>query len=101
MISKDEKKYLWSKIEYKKKKISIEQKNELYKLLNDDCKVSKDDFIKILDSLEYSFKKRLKSGPDLKNDIFITIKNKLSKEWIGVKYSNLKSREKRNNKKQN
>ncbi|MCK9477008.1 MAG: hypothetical protein M0R46_13870 [Candidatus Muirbacterium halophilum] len=99
MLNNDEKKYLWNKIEYKKRKIAKETENEIYQMLNSDINISNEDFIKILNSLEYSFKKRLKNGPDMKNDNFISIRNKLPKNWIGVRYSSLKSKEKRDNKK--
>ena len=66
----DEKKYLWSKIEFKKKKTAKENENELYHLLNNDNETfSEDEFLKILNSLEYSFKKKLKTGI-IKNENF-------------------------------
>lgn len=99
MLNKEERKYLWSKIEYKKKKTAIEQENKLFNLLNSDEKINEDDFIFILNSLEYSFKKRLKEGPDFKSDIFLSIKDKLPKSWLGVKYSSLAAKKKKDERK--
>jgi hypothetical protein len=98
MINKDEKDFLWKKIELRKKKNAIETENDLYQLLNTDIQVSKDDFIKILNSLEYSFKQKLKNGT-MKSTTFISIQDKLPEEWLGVKFSVLKAKEKRDNKK--
>jgi len=98
MINKDEKDFLWKKIELRKKKNAIETENDLYQLLNTDIQVSKDDFIKILNSLEYSFKQKLKNGT-MKSTTFISIQDKLPEEWFGVKFSVLKAKEKRDNKK--
>ena len=101
-LTEDEKKYLWSKIEYKKKKKAIEQEedNIIYKTLKGDKKtISSDDFNKILNSLEYTFRKKL-SGIDkpLNNDIFKSILDKIPEDWIGVKYSSLSSKFKRDEK---
>ena len=98
MLNSDEKKYLWSKIEYTKKKKATESENDLYKLLNTDMSVNEEDFIKILNSLEYSFKKKLKEGT-MNNDTFKNIQNKLPKDFVGVKYSNLEQQKKKLNKK--
>ena len=65
---------------------ATESENDLYKLLNTDISVSEEDFIKILNSLEYSFKKKLKEGT-INNDTFKNIQNKLPKDFVGVKYS--------------
>ena len=95
----DEKKYLWSKIEFKKKKTAKENENELYHLLNNDNETfSEDEFLKILNSLEYSFKKKLKTGI-IKNENFKSLKNKLPDSWIDVKYSVISAKNKRDNKK--
>jgi hypothetical protein len=98
MLSQEERKYLWSKIEYKKKKNAIETENKLFDLLNSNERILEDDFIRILNSLEYSFKKRLKEGPDFKNEIFMSIKDKLPESWVGVKFSNLSAKQKRDEK---
>ena len=59
-LSAEERKYLWSKIEYKKKKISIEKENFIYRFLNgNDDDLSYDNFKIILNSLEYRFKNSL------------------------------------------
>ena len=50
-------------------------------LIGDDD-ISTIDFIHILDSLEYSFKKRMKEGPDFNSDIFMSIKAKLPTDWL-------------------
>jgi hypothetical protein len=63
--------------------------------LKTDKKVSTEDFIKILNSLEYGFKKRLKEGPDMSSDSFKSIKEKLPEEWMGVKYSNIEQQKKK------
>jgi len=89
MLSPDEKKYLWNKIEYTKKKKATETENDLFTLLNTNKNVTKDDFLLILNSLEYSFKKKLMES-DLNNEFFKSIKEKLPEEFFGVKYSNLK-----------
>ena len=89
MLNTSEKKYLWSKIETNKKKRAIENENNVFKLLNTNIEVSVDDFIEILNSLEYTFKKKLKEC-DVNNEIFKSIQKKLPTEWLGVKYSNLK-----------
>lgn len=98
-LTNDEKKYLWSKIEYKKKRKAIETENELFQLLHSEGgDISDDEFTKILNSLEYSFKKKLREGT-MKNDNFLSIQKKLPSTWIGVKFGNIKARQKRLNKK--
>lgn len=100
-LTDDEKKYLWSKVEYLKKKHAINTENELYDLLNSDKKeFTKDEFALILKSLEYRFRKKI-SGMDkpLNSELFKEIQEKLPKDWIGVKYSSLKSKEEKENKK--
>ena len=90
MLNKKEKDYLWSKIEYNKKKKAKEKENDIYQMLQGDKEIKNDnDFIKILDSLEYSFKKKLKNGT-IDNNEFLSIQEKLPKDWLDVKYSNLK-----------
>jgi len=90
-LTKDEKIYLWSKIESKKKKKAIETENILFKLLNSD-KTNFNDFETelIIKSLEFIFRKRLIGDkPDLKHKLFISIKNKLPDNLIIVKQSNI------------
>lgn len=95
MLTTDEKNYLWSKLELNKKKMATEKENDLYELLKTDKKVSTEDFIKILNSLEYGFKKRLKEGPDMSSESFKSIKEKLPEEWMGVKFSNIEQQKKK------
>jgi hypothetical protein len=96
-LTDDEKKYLWNKIEYKKKKNAIDTENNLFKLLNGNQKTfDNDDFDLILKSLEYTFKKKI-SGLDnpINNDIFKSIQDKIPNNWIPIKYSSLSAKEKR------
>jgi len=74
-LTQEEKKYLFSKLEYKKKKIAIEKENDIFQLLTGDKTIfSIEDINKIIKSLEFTFRKRLIGDkPDLKNDIFKTI----------------------------
>jgi len=98
-LSEDEKKYLWSKIEYKKKKKAVSTKNDVYTILNSsgDSEISEDEILNLLNSLEYSIKKQMKD-PDkkFKNSNATSIKSKIPSSWIGVKYSSLSSKSKRN-----
>lgn len=91
----DEKKYLWSKVEYRKKKTAIETENELFSLLNGDSNIDEENFKKILNSLEYTFRKKLK-GEDkpMKSEIFQSIIKKIPSNWIGVNYSSLFAKKK-------
>lgn len=96
-LSKEEKDFLWKKIEYKKKKKATEDENELYQLLKgDEENLSSEDFNLILKSLEYTFRKKL-SGQDkpMKLDIFKKIQEKIPKDWIGISYSSLDARKKK------
>lgn len=77
-LSTEEKSYLWSKMEYRKKQTSIKNKDGVYNLLM----LSKEEFEKeeidlIVSCLEYRFKKRI-NGIDspLKNELFNSIRNK-------------------------
>lgn len=100
-LNDDEKNFLWKKIEYKKKKSAIETENALYKLLQNkgDKAISNDDFKMILKSLEYTFRKKL-SGIDkpMKSAIFTNLVEKIPSDWVGVKYSSINSKHKRENK---
>ena len=100
ILTKQAKEYLFSKIENRKKKKSIETENELFKLLKGDkTSFNNNDINLIFKSLEYTFRKRLQGDkPDLKNDLFKSIKDKLPKDLFLVKYSNLKSRENKKDK---
>lgn len=90
-LSTEEKDYLFSKLEYKKKKVCIEQKNELYNLLKgDQSDFTDSEVVLIIKSLEFSFRKRLEgSKPDLNNEIFKSIKSKLPSDIIIVKQSSI------------
>lgn len=97
-LTEDEKKYFWSKIEYNKKKKAKENKTELYTVLtsDDDSEISNSDMINFLDSLEYSIKKYMKD-PDKKfrNVNATSLQSKIPSDWIGIKYSSLSSKSKR------
>jgi len=100
-LTDDEKKYLWSKIEYTKKKRAINTENKLFKMLNGNKKIfSDEDFNLILKSLEYTFRKKL-MGFDrpINKKIFKKLVDKIPEDWIGLKYSSLSAREKRKNRK--
>ncbi|MFW6233538.1 MAG: hypothetical protein ACOC3Z_02660 [Nanoarchaeota archaeon] len=96
-LTDDEKEYLWSKLEYRKKKNALETENELFYLLKGDKKTfNEDDFNKILNSLEYIFRKKLKRfDKPIDNEHFMSISDKIPEDWIAVKYSSLKSKEKK------
>jgi len=91
-LTDDDKKYLWTKLEYLKKKKAVEAKNEIYTLLNGDkSEFSEEEFIKILNSLEFTFRKKLKDfDKPMNTEGFKSIQSKLPESWIGVKYSSLK-----------
>lgn len=101
ILTEDEKKYLWSKIEHNKKKKAIELKNGLYEILTSvgESELSEDEMISILNSLEYSVKKQLKN-PDVKfkNINAESLKSKLPTSWVGVLYSSLPAKSKRDSK---
>ena len=89
-LSSEEVNYLWSKIELLKKRKAISTENELFTLLNSNKKsFTSEEFHKILDALEYSFKKRLKDGT-IKTELGQSIHKKLPNDWIGIKYSVIK-----------
>lgn len=96
-LSDDEKKFLWGKVEYKKKKKAVETENKLFDILNgDNSEIDDEDFSVILKSLEYTFRKKL-SGLDkpMKLEVFKNIIEKIPSDWVHVKYSSLSAREKR------
>ncbi|MFA5586481.1 MAG: hypothetical protein WDA02_08060 [Saccharofermentanales bacterium] len=99
-LTDDEKKYLWSKLEYRKKKTAIEQENELFNLLNSDKKsYNNDEFNLILNSLEYKFRKKLKrQDTPLDNDNFMSISDKIPDEWVGIKYSSIDAKKRKDKK---
>lgn len=80
-LTADEKKYLWSKVEYRKKQTATNKQDNVYGLLNsaDKTDFSADELKTILNSLEYSFRKKvLGNAPAIKKDIFASIAGKLS-----------------------
>ena len=99
-LTKEEKDYLFSKVENRKKRIAIEKENDLFKLLTGEKGSFEEEDVKlILKSLEYTFRKRLEGEkPDLNNDLFKSIKDKIPEGFIHVKFSNLAAREKKANK---
>lgn len=99
-LSEKEKEYLWSKVEYSKKKTAINNENTLFQLLKGDKKnFDESEFNTILNSLEYTFRKKLK-GMDtpIKNDTFEEIAEKIPSDWFGVTYSSIDSKKKRDEK---
>jgi hypothetical protein len=92
-LTTDEKKYLWSKLEYSKKKKATETKNDLFEILNGDKEeITEDEFKKVLSSLEFTFRVRLKDAEKpLNNEHFKSIQAKLPESWINVKYSRKKN----------
>ncbi len=80
----EEKEFLYSKIEYIKKK-NLQNKNlDIYNFLKneEDEVVSEDLFIKILNCLEYTFKKKLKGlDKPIKKEVFESLLNKVPKIW--------------------
>lgn len=100
-LTDSEKKYLWSKLEYTKKKKATETQNDVYQFLNSEkSEFSEDELKKILNSLEYTFKNKLINS-DLDNENFRSIKSKLPADWFGVKFGNLKQHQKNIEKEEN
>jgi hypothetical protein len=93
-LTNDEKKYLWTKTENRKKKKAIETENTLYKLLNGDkTNFNTTESELIIKSLEFTFRKRLIGDkPDLKHELFMSIKNKLPDDLIIVKQGNINTK---------
>lgn len=92
-LTDKEKEFLWAKMEVSKKKRATESKNDLYMVLKDGKDVEDEaQFIKILNSLEYKMKKRVKDdtqkAPKGKyEEGFDSLRTKLPSSWAGVKYS--------------
>jgi len=101
-LSDKEKEFLWNKMETNKKKRALKTENDLYQFLKNDKKIeSEEEFVKLLNSLEYSMKKRIKEGSSPRGkyeDAFKSLKEKLPKNWVGVKFSSLSAKEKRDKK---
>lgn len=99
-LTDEEKQFLWSKIEYRKKKKAEETKNEVYELLNGNhVTFSEDQFLKILNSLEYTFRRELRGfDKPMKKEVFQSIRSKIPDSWMGVKYSSLDAKRKKEEK---
>lgn len=101
-LTEKEKEFLWSKMEVKKKANAKEKETDVYKILQGNEKIdSEETFIKVLNSLEYSMKKRVKSGEAPKGkyeEAFNSLKKKLPSSWSGVKFSSLTAKKKREDK---
>lgn len=99
-LSQEEKDFLWTKMEYKKKRKNLEKLTDIYLYLNSDKDIPNEETFKdVLDSLEYSVKKRIKDvdqkAPRGKyKEAFNSLRNKIPSDWIGVKYSNIKAKKK-------
>lgn len=93
-FTKEEKDYLFSKLEYTKKKRIEATKNDIYKMLKGGASIDEEGLINILNSLEYSFKKKLKTGT-MNSEVFKSIQKKLPSSWMGVSYSNISSHKKK------
>jgi len=94
-LTEEEKNFLWMKMEIRKRKKCEDEKNDIYKMLKGNETVSEEDLKKILNSLEYTMKKRIKDenakAPKGKyQKAFNSLKSKLPSDWFGVKYSVLK-----------
>lgn len=96
-LTDEEKKFLWSKVEYRKKKKAEETKNEVYQFLNGkQVTFSEDEFLKILNSLEYTFRKKLRGfDKPMKKEVFQSIQSKLPDSWMGISYSSLDAKKKK------
>jgi hypothetical protein len=101
-LTQNEKDFLWGKMETKKKATAKEKENDIYQVLQGSKKIEDEtEFIKILNSLEYSMKKRVKTGEAPKGkyeDAFNSLQKKLPSDWKGVLYSNLKAKNSRDEK---
>jgi len=91
-ITSEEKRWLFSKLESTKKRRAISNKNDIYLFLTSEKTetITSEFFIKILDSLEYTVKKRLRAGETLNNTEYTSILSKLPSDWIGIKFSRIK-----------
>lgn len=101
-LSKEEKEFLWNKMEIRKKARAKDKETLVFKQLKSDENITTESqFIDILNSLEYSIKKRVKEGKTLKGKYekaFASLQDKLPNSWMGVKYSSIKAKEKRDSK---
>ena len=100
-LTEDEKKYLWSKMEYNKKKKYTNSENDIFKVLTSesDSTITEEEMIKYLNSLSYSIKKQMKdSDKKFININATTIKSKIPSSWIGVKFSSIPAKRRRDEK---
>ena len=84
-LSEDDKKYLWSKIEYKKKKKATESENDLHDVLTSsgNSTISDEQMVKFLNSLEFSAKKQMKDSEKVfKNKTAQSLKDRIPASWI-------------------
>jgi len=97
-LSNEEVDYLWTKIETSKKKKAIHSENELFTLLNTrKTTFTDEEFTKIIQSLEFSFRKRLNGEkPDLKNELYLSIKSKIPDTLIIVKQGSINRKPSKN-----
>ena len=76
ILTPEEKNYLWSKIEYRKKQTAIKAQNQLHTLLQNSEKTefSTDELKVIFNALEYNFKNKLVGkGTPIKKDVFVSL----------------------------
>jgi len=94
-LTDKEKDFLWSKMELNKRKRNKEKETDIFKYLKGDLSIpDESEFEKVLNSLEYSMKKRIKNeeskAPKGKyEEAFNSLREKLPKNWIGVKFSRI------------
>lgn len=101
-LSKEEKSFLWLKMEYTKRKKSEKNEDSIYQILHTDRQPSEEEFVSILNSLEYTNKKILKDQIKTPNgkykEVVTSLKSKLPESFSGVKYSKLSAKSKRDEK---
>lgn len=94
-LTDEQKDFLWRKLEYTKRRKASETENELYQLLKGDKKsLTVEEYKKVLNSLEYSFKKKFRDG-EVKRGIGAELQGNLPEDWMGVNFSSLQAREKK------
>lgn len=94
VLSKEDRAFLFKKVEYSKKKKISDSKNDIYELFNGEKNVlNTEEVEKMLKSLEYTFKKS-------ENPILLKILNFLP-NIAPIKYSILSTKEKRDNREKN
>lgn len=85
----------------KRKKLN-KKKNEIFFLLKEKGNYfNNQQFIKILNCLEFTFRKKLKGMEKAINkEVFHSIKNKIPLDWMGVKYSSIKRKKEKDEREQ-